>query len=410
MTDSHSSKIDLRILALWPTAKDFQLMSGILSRAGIESVACSDLSVVCRKMTDGVGAILIAEEALGGVAGDDELSRCLGDQPQWSDIPVLVLAKAGAVSTHVVAAMERFGTVAVLERPIRIVSLVSTVRTALQARRRQYQVRDHSNALEAARDELEDRVTERTAELAEVNLSLQRESAEREKVQEERLVLLKQILTVQEDERKRIARDMQDHFGQQLTAMRLNLDAIVKAAGRNAPVKEKLDETQRLAESLDADVNFLVWELRPTALDDLGIKAAVEQYVRKWSEKYKIPADFYGDKFDDSELSAGAATSLYRIAQEALTNVSKHSHAAMANVVIEKRSDKVVLIVEDDGRGFNDSTRKHNRLGLKGMFERAELAGGAIEIESSLGCGTTIYATVPIAAKGRPKGVNAISK
>lgn len=251
-------------------------------------------------------------------------------------------------------------------------------------------------AVRESHEKLEQRVNERTAELAEANHSLQVESDKRETAQEERVALLKQILTVQEDERRRIARDMHDHFGQQLTAMRLKLDAMERIGGSDERIKEKLLETQRVAQSLDSEVNFLVWELRPTALDDLGLTFALEHYVRKWSEQYAIPAVFHGHGFEDSTLSGEAATNLYRIAQEALNNISKHAHASNANVIIERRRKDVVLIVEDDGRGFTAAPNPDSGLGLKGMRERAELCGGSIEIESKLGGGTTIYVTVPI--------------
>lgn len=143
-------------------------------------------------------------------------------------------------------------------------------------------------------------------------------------------------------------------------------------------------------------MNFFVWELRPTALDDLGLKSAVEHYVRRWSEQFQIPAAFHGQGFDDTGLKGDVATNLYRIAREALNNTAKHGRASKASVVIERRRNKVVMIVEDDGRGFNAETQHRSGLGLKGMYERAEMAGGTLEIESKLGSGTTIYVTVPL--------------
>ena len=253
------------------------------------------------------------------------------------------------------------------------------------------------------RDELEELVIERTAEVKKANRLLLKESAARESFQQDRLALLKQIITVQEDERRRIARDMHDHFGQKLTAMRLNLEAIQHIEGLDDGLRNRFAQTQQIAETLDSEVNFLVWELRPTALDDLGLKQAIENYVNRWAEQFKTEANFYGQDFDDSELHMDVVINLYRIAQEALNNTAKHASATKASVVIEKRNNKLIMIVEDDGRGFTASTQKRSGLGLRGMHERAELVGGSLEIESGDQKGTTIYVKVPLFSKAKTK-------
>ncbi len=130
-----------RILILAPTGKDATLTQSILRRAGVDSMTCRDLDQLRDAIQEGVGAVLLAEEAVQGSA--DRLARLLAAQPPWSDLPLLVLARAGADSAAVARAMDQLGNVTVLERPIRVAALVSVVRTALRARLRQYQGREH---------------------------------------------------------------------------------------------------------------------------------------------------------------------------------------------------------------------------------------------------------------------------
>ena len=125
-----------------------------------------------------------------------------------------------------------------------------------------------------------------------------------------------------EDERKRIARDLHDELGQQLTALRLKLEAARKIC-EDEEVCGKIDEIQLIARQIDADVDFLAWELRPAALDDLGLVASLENYVREWSHHAGVTAEFHGSKLKKMRLAPEVETNLYRITQEALNNTTK---------------------------------------------------------------------------------------
>ena len=140
MNDADRENLETRVLVLAPTVKDVELTRAILARAGIACVGCPDQVQMCEQLTAGAGAVLIAEEAVRG--GDGCLVEWLGRQPLWSDLPVLILARAGANSVNVAWAMDQLGNVTVLERPARVAALVSVVRTALRARQRQYQLCD----------------------------------------------------------------------------------------------------------------------------------------------------------------------------------------------------------------------------------------------------------------------------
>ena len=255
--------------------------------------------------------------------------------------------------------------------------------------------------LRRSHKELEVRVRERTEDLQKANEALQTEIQERRQAEEARIEVLHQLVNAQEEERRRIARDLHDQLGQQLTVLRLNLE-LLKRRCRDAETSAQISEVQKVARQLDADVDFLAWEMRPSALDDLGIAAALDNYVRQWSKHFGIRAEFNADRFGKITLAPEVESNLYRITQEALNNVSKHAKAGGVNVLLEPRGSSLMLIIEDDGIGFEPSNHplkeKGVSLGLIGMQERAALAGGTLEIESAEGKGTTIYAKVPILA------------
>jgi signal transduction histidine kinase len=153
-----------------------------------------------------------------------------------------------------------------------------------------------------------------------------------------------------------------------------------------------VDALEDVARRLDNDVDQLVWELRPTALDDLGLAAALANYVTDWSARVGTPAQVHTAGLQSGRLSSEIETTLYRIAQEALTNVAKHARATAVDVILERRGEQVMLIVEDNGVGFDAGGPAGSRggFGLVGMRERAALVEATIEIESAVGRGTTI--------------------
>jgi signal transduction histidine kinase len=252
--------------------------------------------------------------------------------------------------------------------------------------------------LRRVNDELEVRVRERTFELAKVNQSLREEITERIQTEKDRVRLLRQVVRAQEDERRRIARDIHDQVGQQMTALRLNLAALEQAYA-DGELREKLEQTKTIAERLDADVDFLAWELRPAALDDIGLAQAMATFVDQWSKHSGIKSQFHTTGFDKTRLSPETETNLYRIMQEALNNTMKYARAKRVDVLLERRDNQVILILEDDGVGFkpNEATSDdgNNGMGLIGMSERAALVGGTLQIESKPNAGTTIFARVP---------------
>jgi two-component system CheB/CheR fusion protein len=251
-------------------------------------------------------------------------------------------------------------------------------------------------------DELDVHVQKRTAELAEANSALKAEITRRHRIEQERVELLRRIVSTQEDERRRIARELHDQLGQSLTALRLKLESLNNEAGRRSKLKGRLGELLDIARQLDTDVDFLAWELRPVALDDLGLIVALSNYAQEWTKHFGVHVNFHSTGLGDALLVPLVEINLYRIAQEALNNIAKHAGATSVDLLLERRDEHVMLIMEDNGRGFDtESIEAHPEgrgMGLVGMRERATLLGGSVEIESTPGGGTTIFARIPLQA------------
>jgi signal transduction histidine kinase len=224
-----------------------------------------------------------------------------------------------------------------------------------------------------------------------------RKQAEAERARSE---LLTRLVFAQEDERRRIGREMHDQFGEQLTALARRIRMLKDACGDRDDWRAHVESLELIAQQLDRDVDHLVWELRPTALDDLGLRAALANYIHEWSGRSRIAAELHTSGLLDDRLASEVETALYRIAQEALNNVAKHSRASRVEVILERRADCVLLILEDDGVGFADADGDKARqgYGLVGMRERAALVGATMEIESTPGKGTTILVRIAVAA------------
>lgn len=214
----------------------------------------------------------------------------------------------------------------------------------------------------------------------------------------ERTRLQRHMHHAQEQERRRIAREMHDQFGQQLTALNLKIAALRREYASQQELAVQLQDLEDIARELDRDIDFLVWELRPTALDDVGLRAALTDHVKRWSEHFGIEAELVASGIDGHPLPTEVDTVLYRATQEALTNIAKHSGAEHASVILEHRNGHVSLIIEDDGQGCDpeQALAFQNGLGLPGLRERATLVGGTLAVESAPGRGTTVVIRIPV--------------
>ena len=209
--------------------------------------------------------------------------------------------------------------------------------------------------------------------------------------------LSSQVLTAHEGERKRIARELHDDTGQALTSILVRLRLLEKTAEDEA-VRRNVEELRELTSNALDSVRRMAVDLRPAALDDLGLVPALHSYADKYSNSWPIRVTFSAEGLK-KRLRPNVELVLYRIVQEALTNVAKHSAARGVEVRLRRRSNIVTVTVTDDGRGFDMrdvKSREGSGLGLFGMRERLALVGGTVEIQSASGKGTTIIARVPL--------------
>jgi signal transduction histidine kinase len=205
---------------------------------------------------------------------------------------------------------------------------------------------------------------------------------------------LRRVVAGQELERQRLARELHDETGQALTSILLGLKAVENAESADA-TRRAASELRELVVATLQDVRRLAVELRPKALDDFGLAAALERLVQTFSEATGIAVQLQAS-LRDERLPSEVETTLYRIVQESLTNVVKHAGARNVSIVVMRRDGAATAIVEDDGEGFDPTDVRDGGIGLIGMRERIALLDGRLEIESSPSAGTTVVAEVPL--------------
>lgn len=218
----------------------------------------------------------------------------------------------------------------------------------------------------------------------------------------ERSHLLRRLASAQEEEQRRISRELHDQIGQTVTGLSLGLKALEQGLARGSngtAATEQVRWLEQLAAQIGRDIHRTASDLRPTAIDDLGIFRAIEAYVAEWQERYGIRVDIQTFGRDNS-LPPDVAAVLYRLVQEGLTNVLKHAKASKVSIVLEKKPEGLALVLEDDGVGFDPDNvgradaGQASGLGLSGMKERVALLGGSIAVESAAGKGSTIFVQI----------------
>ncbi|GMR24518.1 MAG: histidine kinase [Acidobacteriota bacterium] len=230
--------------------------------------------------------------------------------------------------------------------------------------------------------------------MAETLESYRREVQEKDEL---RISLIEKIIQTQENERKTLSRELHDQFGQSLLALHLRVESNVDQGRLDPDLGGEIQ--QKISELVD-DIHRLVQGIRPPVLDDYGLDVALRGMVSEALNAEGLSIDYhYSGPEGQGRLPGRVEVTLYRIAQEALTNVLRHAHASRASVIVLQKTEDVMLLVEDDGSGFdagNFKNNEHGRLGILGMKERASLLGGSCTVESDTDRGTTIRVRIPL--------------
>ena len=392
-------KTDCKVHVLAPFGKDAMLVSQVLESSGIPVELVTDASDIARCVNSGAGAAVVAEEALS-----DEIIEQLGNsvaaQPAWSDFPIIVLTSGGA-STPSTEMMVRsrapMGNITLIERPVRPATLISSVLTAIRSRLRQFEIRDHleerkyaEEELRRAHDELESLVEKRT-------LALRRLSA--------------RLMRVQDEERRRIARDLHDGLGQWLAAAQINVDvALSRTSGSVSPI---LKETRGIIDHAVSSIRTMSYLLHPPLLDEAGFDSAARWFIEGLVKRSGIPIKIDFSHFDDgssgtskaARMPDGVELALFRALQEGLTNVHRHAGSPRAEVRFQRWAERAVLEIQDFGRGLPPEvlerfqrTGTGSGVGLAGIRERIKELAGDFTVSSD-STGTILRASVPLSAE-----------
>jgi signal transduction histidine kinase len=321
--------------------------------------------------------VILACLALPDVQGLTTLSRLHAQAP---NVPIIVLSHDNDDSAAI-SAMHAGAQDFLIRREIDH-TLVSAIRHAIE----RSQLRAE---LCAARDELEKRVEERTAELkrkiAEVNAGQARLRA-----------LSQRLVAVQEAERRHLASELHDEVGQILTGLKLRLELSRRLPPEEAA--ETLAEAQAGVNELMQRVREMSLDLRPAVLDDLGLLAALEWHCSRYTAQTGVRVEFTASGLKGRRLAAQVETAAFRIVQEALTNVARHAGVNQVTVSARAGDEKLLVRISDGGRGFDPQTALEARAsnGVAGMAERALLLGGQLDLQSAPGAGTVIMAELPL--------------
>jgi PAS domain S-box-containing protein len=206
--------------------------------------------------------------------------------------------------------------------------------------------------------------------------------------------LTRRLVQAEETERRRIARELHDRVGQNLSALNINLDILLGHLGEGE-LRRRLEDSLKLVDGTLQSIENVMADLRPALLDEYGLAAALEWYGKEYSQRTGIRVAIAARQGDNG-LRPEASVALFRIAQEALNNAAKHSSAKRITVELEERDGELVLSVSDDGKGFDPLNAPRGRWGMTTMRERAEAAGGRLSVDSAPGSGTTVRATLPL--------------
>jgi signal transduction histidine kinase len=317
-----------------------------------------------------------------------EICRRLKGNPRTAHIPVLHISATYVDTEYRVRGLET-GADGYLAEPISRDELLATVGALLRLKQAERTARLHADAAEQARkdleiahNELEQRVQQRTQELA----------IKTEEIRE----LTGKLLKLQDDERRRLARELHDSTGQMLVAMKLSLDEMSQEA-KGEKMESLVSKTVEINEEMSRQLRTMSYLLHPPLLDEMGLPSALQWYADGFAQRSGIKVELQISP-DFGRLPADMEIALFRVVQECLTNIHRHSGSTTANIQLTRNVDNVYVEITDTGSGISPERRQANRVvpgvGLMGIEERMRQFGGHVQI-SSAGSGTVVSATIP---------------
>lgn len=358
------------VLVVEDTPASLELLSELLSQAGYTVRPAQDGRMALRSAQARPPELILLDVRMPGIDGY-EVCRRLKEDVRTRDVPVIFLSALREPGDRLRGF--ELGAVDYIAKPYQPEEVLARVRTHVELRR-----------LQAG---LEQRVAERTVQLLEAQASLQASQAQLEE-------LAGFLQSVREEERSGIARELHDELGQALTALRIDLGWLRgKCDSLGAPVVERAAAAYALVERTIDALRRISEGLRPGMLDVLGLAAAIEHHVAQFEERSGIACTLSMNR-EEFEIGEKLATAIFRLVQEALTNVLRHAAASRVSVVIDDADCGIRVRIDDDGHGFQSPGGKKT-FGLLGMRERVKMLGGSLQITSQPGQGCHIEACFP---------------
>lgn len=365
---------------------DVPVVQTVLTGESADAVICLEISELCRKISDRVEAAVISGDALSGPALR-LLSEALDSQPDWSDLPIIIAVAEGADSPAAVEAVRTLGNVFVLAYPFTPQALKNTLLVAFRSRERQRWIRDLTSecrqsleALKESRDRMEQKVEERTAELAERTSQLRR--------------LTGDLIISEQRERQRLAAILHDHLQQVLVSAKYRAASLSRT--EDPMVKVAVEEIEGLlGEAIEAS-RSLTSELIPPVVHESGLRTGMEWLASFMAAKYDFAVKL-SMKEDFRQLDENTKLLLFEATRELLVNAQEHGKAGEADVSVRRAGDSMIQIeVADRGAGFDPAALKQSGFGLLRIRHRLEMIGGRLGIESSPGKGSRITLAAPL--------------
>jgi signal transduction histidine kinase len=409
----------VNILIVDDEPKNLTVLETVLDDPGYRLIRAETADKALLALVVDEFAVLILDIRMPGMTGI-ELAQMIKGRKKTAMVPIIFLTAFYNDDQHI---LEGYGTGAVdyLQKPVNPGILRSKVAVFAELYRKnqentlanrallgemtvRLQAEEHLRELN---QNLEQRVKERSEALEALQRSelVQKELLEQSRRMEERLRhLSQQLIQVQEDERKRISRELHDVIAQTLVGINLRLASLATGTdGKGKDLTAKITQTQQMvAKSVDI-VHRFARDLRPSTLDDVGLIPTLHTYLKDFAQQTGVRVEMTACSSVE-KLDPAGRTVLYRVAQEALTNVARHAKASSVHVNIRDGDGRIHMEIKDNGQGFamngTNGAKKHDRLGMLGMRERVEMIGGSFAVESVPGSSTTIRVELSV---GIPK-------